>query len=123
VPERFSNVSKRTSTRWYIGAWLVWLVALAVFFATAHRTFSASAFYAIGTSPISGIAWLVAGIAALVMLVVWIGALIRLGQQHSWGWFAVVLIFQIIGLGFIGMVAYAAAGPPDEMAVTRPTVT
>ena len=115
-------MSKRTSTRWYIGAWLVWLVALAVFFATAHKTFTASAFYAIGTSPISGVAWVVAGIASIVMLVVWIGALIRLGQQHSSGWFAAVLLLNLIGLGIIGMLLYAMAGP-DDVVVYRPTVT
>lgn len=93
-----------------------------MFFATAHTTFTASAFYAIGTSPISGIAWLVAGIASIVMLVVWIGALIRLGQQHSWGRLAVVLLLQLIWLGIIGMVIYAVAGP-DDVVVYRPTVT
>ena len=115
-------MSKRTSTRWYIGAWLVWVVALTVFFTTAHKTFTASAFDAIGTSPTSGIAWLVAGIASIVMLVVWIGTWIRLGQLHSWGWFAVVLILQLVGLGIIGMVLYALAGPDDVFVVYRPTV-
>jgi hypothetical protein len=57
------------------------------------------------------------------MLVMWIGALIRLGQLHSWGWFAAVLILQLIGLGIAGMVAYAAAGPRDDLAVYRPTAT
>jgi len=57
------------------------------------------------------------------MLVAWIGALIRLGQLHSWGWFAVVLALQLVGIGIIGMLAYAFVGPNEEMVVTRPTVT
>jgi len=64
-----------------------------------------------GVSPLTAIAWGVALIAGLVMLVAWIGALIRLGQLHSWVWFAVVLLLQLIGLGIIGMVAYALADP------------
>jgi hypothetical protein len=116
-------MSKKTSTRWYIGAWVVWLIALVVFLTTAHRTTTATSFSFVGTNAVSGIAWLIVLIAALVMLVMWIGALIRLGQLHSWGWFVGVLILQLIGLGIIGMVAYAAAGPEDAGMTMRPTVT
>ena len=59
---------------------------------------------------------------SIVMLVVWIGALIRLGQQHSSGWFAALLLLNLIGLGIIGMLLYAMAGP-DDVVVYRPTVT
>jgi hypothetical protein len=116
-------VSRRTSTRWYIGAWLVWVAALVVFFETSHKTLTASAFYAIGPSPVSGIAWVVAGIAAIVMIVVWIAALIKLGQRHRWRLCAAVLVFQLIGLGIIGMLLYALTRPPDDVVVYRPTVT
>ena len=125
VPVRartFSSVSKTTSSRWYLGAWVVWVTALALFFTTAHETFTASAFYAIGTSPVSGVAWLVAGIASIVMWVVWIGALIHLGQQHRSGWVAALLVLQLVGLGIIGMLLYTLAGPHDVV-VHRPTVT
>ena len=111
-------MSKSTSTYWYIGAWVVALIALAVAYTTGHSTAAST-----NVSPLTGIAWGVAMIAGLVMLVAWIGALIRLGQLHRWGWFAAVLILQLITLGIIGMVAYAVAGPSDEMVVTRPTVT
>jgi len=68
------------------------------------------------------IAYLVLIATGIVMLVMWIGALIRLGQQHAWGWFVGVLVLHLIGLGIIGMVAYAVAGPPDtDRVVTRPT--
>jgi hypothetical protein len=56
------------------------------------------------------------------MRVVWIGALIRLGRQRSWGWVVAVLVLQLIGFGIIGMVVQALAGPED-MVMTRPTVT
>jgi len=115
---RREAVSKSTSTYWYIGAWVVALIALAVAYTTGHSTAAST-----NVSPLTGIAWGVAMIAGLVMLVAWIGALIRLGQLHRWGWFAAVLILQLITLGIIGMVAYAVAGPSDEMVVTRPTVT
>ncbi len=111
-------MSKSTSTYWYIGAWVATLIALAFAYTTGHSTAASTS-----VSALTGIAWGVAMIAGLVMLVAWIGALIRLGQLHSWGWFAAVLILQLIALGIIGMVAYAVAGPSDEMVVTRPTVT
>ena len=111
-------MSKRMSTRWYIGAWVVALIGLAVAFSSGHSTNASTSM-----SPLTAIAWGVAMIAGLVMLAAWIGTLVRLGQLHSWGWFVVMLILQLIGVGIIGMVAYALAGPHDEMVVTRPTVT
>jgi hypothetical protein len=116
-------VSKRTSTRWYIGAWVVGVLASIVFFLSAHRGMTGTAFFVMGTTPVSAVAWLVAIVASIVTLVAWIGALIRLGQIRRWGWFWVVLILQLIGLGIIGMVAYAAAGPPEDEIATRPTAT
>ncbi len=116
-------MSKRASTRWYIGAWVVGILASIVFFLSAHKGMTGTAFFAIGTTPVSAIAWLIVVIASIVTLVAWVGALIRLGQIRSWGWFATVLILQLIGLGIVGMVIYAVAGPPDEMVVSRPTTT
>ena len=56
------------------------------------------------------------------MLVMWIGALVKLAHLSAWGWFVGVLILHLIGLGIIGMVAYAIAGPEDDtIVVTRPT--
>ena len=61
------------------------------------------------------------------MFVMWIGALIKLGQQRSWGWFAFLLLIYVLTLGvlgIIGMVAYAIAGPGDRSEVVmRPTTT
>jgi hypothetical protein len=116
-------MSKRTSTRWYIGAWVVGILASIVFFLSAHRGMTGTAVFAMGSTPVSAVAWLIAVIASIVTLVAWIGALIRLGQIRRWGWFAAVLILQLIGLGIAGMVAYAVAGPPDAMVVSRPTTT
>ena len=102
---------------------MVGLVALIVFFMTAHKVATGTAFYAVGTTPLSAAAWFLVLIASLVMVVMWIGALIRLAQLHSWGWFAGILVLQLIGLGIVGMVVYAAAGPEDTGVVARPTVT
>ena len=109
-------MSKRITTRWYIGAWVVWLIA---FVALLLISWSAP-----GSTPPPGamLAYLVAAVASLVTLVMWIGALIRLGQQQAWGWFAGLLVLHLIGLGIIGMVAYAIAGPEDiGEVVIRPT--
>jgi UPF0716 family protein affecting phage T7 exclusion len=68
------------------------------------------------------LAYLVLMISAVVMLVMWIGALIRLAQQHAWGWFVGVLVLHLVGLGIIGMIAYAISGPEDTDAVViRPS--
>jgi hypothetical protein len=116
-------VSKAVTTRWYIGAWVVAAISAIVFFMTAQTSASSTGASAIGTSPISVIAWLIVGVCGIVMLIMWIGALVRLGQLHSWGWFVFMLVLQLIGLGIIPMVAYAVAGPQDEGVVTRPSVT
>jgi hypothetical protein len=110
-------MSKRITTRWYIAAWVIYILAVIAFFVMARANNGAS------TPPAGALAaYLLIIATGIVMLVMWIGALIRLGQQHAWGWFAAVLVLHLIGLGIIGMVAYAVRGPADtEMVVTRPT--
>lgn len=112
-------MSKRITTRWYIGAWVAWLIAVIasiVMLRGAQGT---------GSTPLGvGVAYFVIAAAGIVMLMMWIGALVKLGMQRAWGWFVAVLVLQLIGLGIIGMIAYAAAGPGDmEAAVMRPTTT
>jgi hypothetical protein len=110
-------MSKRVTTRWYIGAWVVWVIAF-ISLGLIMRSAGAS------PSPPAVIAYAVMAIAGIVMLVMWIGALVKLGMQHSWGWFVAVLILHLIALGIIGMVAYAIAGPADTgEVVMRPTAT
>lgn len=116
-------MSKRTTTRGYIAAWIVWAIAAVLFLSTAHVHLSATGGYTVGSSPLSASAWIVAGIAGIVMLVMWVGALVRLAQLHAWGWFAAVLVLQFVALGIIPMVGYAISGPEDEVSVTRPSVT
>jgi hypothetical protein len=112
-------MSKRITTRWYIGAWVVWLIALVALIALSRGQQGSS-------SPPPGVAlaYLVMFVTGVVMLVMWIGALIKLAQQHAWGWFVAVLILQLIALGIVGMLAYAIAGPDDSTEVVmRPSVT
>ena len=112
-------MSKRITTRWYIGAWIVWLVALIALIALSRGAPA-------GSSPPPGVmvAYVLMYTAGIVALVAWIGALIKLGQLHAWGWFAGVLILHLVGLGIVGMIAYAIGGPDDLIEVVmRPTVT
>jgi hypothetical protein len=110
-------MSKRTTTRWYIGAWVVYVLAAIAFFTTSRSAQGSGAL-----PPGIWLAYLVLTISAVVMLVTWIGALIRLGQQRAWGWFVGVLVLHLVGLGIIGMVAYAISGPEDTDAVViRPS--
>jgi hypothetical protein len=112
-------MSKRITTRWYIGAWVVAFVAAFVGGLVTRASGSTS------PSPtLSGIVGVIVIVAGLVMLVMWIGALIRLGQLRAWGWFAGVLISHLVFLGIIGMLVYALAGPDDRPEVVmRPTTT
>ena len=109
-------MSKRITTRWYIGAWVVWLIAFIALILMVRGAQGAS-------SPPTGVilAYGVMAVASIVTLVMWIGALVKLGMQQAWGWFAGVLILHLIGLGIIGMVAYAISGPEDTEVVIRPS--
>jgi hypothetical protein len=96
-------------------------ISTMVFFMTAHVQTGGDGTSAVGFSPIAVTAWLLAAACSVVMLVMWIGALVRLGQLRSWGWFVFMFVLQLIGVGIIPMVAYAVAGPEDGMTVTRPS--
>ncbi|HEV2477535.1 MAG TPA: hypothetical protein VGX22_13415 [Candidatus Dormibacteraeota bacterium] len=112
-------MNKRTTTRWYIGAWVVWVVALAGLETVIRSTGSS-----VSPSPTAVMTYAVMAGAGIVMLVVWIGGLAKLGMQHAGGWFVVVLVLQLVALGIVGMVAYAIWGPPDiGEVVIRPTTT
>ena len=111
-------MSKRITTRWYIGAWLVAVLAGIALGLMAREAPAGS------QPPGATVLSLVLIASGIVMFVVWFGALIKLAQQKAWGWFAGVLIPHLIFLGIIGMVAYAIAGPDDtEEVVIRPAAT
>ena len=111
-------MSKRTTTRWYIAAWVIYVIALIALVMSARSTGVQGTS---SSSPALVLGYLVLGIAGIVMLGMWIGALVELGMQRAWGWFVGVLLLHVTGLGIIGMVAYAVAGPEDEdLVVIRP---
>ena len=108
-------MSKRTITRWYIGAWLVWFVSLCALVAMAH-----GASNDLGTNLVTVV---MVG-AGLITLYMWVRALIKLARRHATFSFVVVLLLQLVGLGIVGMVAYALSGPEEKLGyVTRPSVT
>jgi hypothetical protein len=111
-------MSKRITTRWYIGAWVVYVIAIV---ALAMSARAAGAQGASSPTPAMIFEYLVLAASGIVMLVMWIGALVKLGSQRAWGWFIAVLLLHLVGLGIVGMVAYAVAGPEDaDLVVTRP---
>jgi hypothetical protein len=112
-------MSKRITTRWYIGAWVLWLIAFIALWLVMRGSGGSSS-----PPPAAVIPYGVLAIAGIVMLVMWIGALVKLGMQHAWGWFVAVLVLHLVALGIIGMVAYAIRGPSDTTEVAmRPTTT
>jgi hypothetical protein len=114
-------MSKRVTTRWFIGAWVVAVLVGVVTGLVARGAPAGS------PPPIVTILSLVLIACGIVMFVMWIGALIKQGQQRAWGWFAFVLLLYALTLGVLGIVAmavYAFAGPQDEgEVVIRPTAT
>lgn len=111
-------MSKQTTTRGYIISWVLYVVAWVALLMTLHASASQGT-----SSPSSGAAvfYFVLFTLAIAMLIFWIGALIRLGQMASWSWFVAVLVLHLVGLGIVGMLAYAVGGPEDSgVVVIRP---
>jgi hypothetical protein len=108
-------VSKRTITRWYIGAWIVWIVslgALAVMARTTPDSFGRA--FVLDVMIASG----------LITVYMWVRALIKLARRRATFSFVAILVLQLLGLGIVGMAAYALSGPEDKLGyVTRPSVT
>jgi hypothetical protein len=102
-------MSKRITTRWYIGSWIVYILAVIAFFVIGRKAQGSSTW-----PPALFIPYALMAATGVVMLVTWIGALVKLGQQHAWGWFVGVLVLHLVGLGIVGMVAYAVSGPEDN---------
>jgi hypothetical protein len=96
------------------------VIALLAFAAARQQVGSSSLFFPSDPN-LGGLATIIE-LLAVLMVVLWIGALARLARQHDWGWFLAVLILQLVGLGIVGMGAYAIAGPVD-IDLSRPTVT
>ena len=113
-------MSKRTATTWYVGAWFVWIAGV-IGFAIAYRHVNTTGAFWFRDPNLVGLGTIVQ-VAMVVMAGCWIGALIRLAKQHDWGWFLAVLVFQLVGLGIVGMGAYRIAGPID-VDLSRPGVT
>ena len=69
----------------------------------------------------SALAWLLAGLCALAMLVIfaaavaifvaWIGAVLNTANLPSKGWFAALLVIGLLGFQFIATLIYVIAGP------------
>ena len=111
-------MSKGITTRWYIGAWVVWLMGVVAVTLSMRGSTSSS------VPTLAMLGYGAMAIAGLVMVLMWLGALFRLGHLRAWTWFGVVAVLHLIGLGIIGMVAYAVAGPDErDEVVYRPTVT
>jgi hypothetical protein len=87
-------MSKRTTTRWYVGAWVVAVLAAIAMIATAR-----SAAPQASSIPSAALIfeYAVLAIAGIVMLVMLIGALVKLGMQRAWGWFVAILVLHVVG--------------------------
>lgn len=117
---RYRYISKHSTTRAYIAAWLVWIIGIAAYLIVRREMPGGNPLG--NDDPNLAALVVILDVLILVMFVLWLAALARLARQHDWGWFAAVLILQLVGLGIIGMVAYAIAGPID-VDLTKPGIT
>jgi hypothetical protein len=60
------------------------------------------------------VAMIAIAIGALLQLIAWVLAMVATVRIKAWGWFAVLLVFGVLGLEFFVMLAYIIKGP-DEM--------
>jgi len=116
---RYRYIGKNTASSCYIAAWFVWVIALMAF--VVARRYAGVDHLSLTDPNLTGLIVIIEVLAA-AMVVCWIAALVRLWKQHDWGWFVAVLILHVVGLGIVGMVAYAGAGPVD-VDVSKPGVS
>jgi hypothetical protein len=64
-------------------------------------------------------------VSGLITLYMWARALLRLARQQSASNFLASLLWQFVGLGIVGMVAYALSDTEKKPVdvVTRPSAT
>ena len=112
-------MTKRTITRCYIGAWVVWIVSVLALILLAREARPEG-------QPGTATTFVYAAMlgSALLMFVMWVIALVKLARRHATFSFVAILLLQLLGIGIIGMVAYAMSGP-EEIAdfAVRPRVT
>jgi hypothetical protein len=120
-------VSKSTVTRTFLGSLVAFagglvLLGIAAGVAYANGAFVMQGPDVVGVQSIPG-GWalvLLAVVGGVAMIgavvgqfVAWIGALINTSQLQEKTWFVVLLVCGLLGFGFIAMVIYLVAGPPD----------
>jgi bacteriorhodopsin len=112
-------MKKQTATRWYIGAWAAWALALCAL-SVMERAVSADT-----SPPGQSIAYIVVVLATIVMFVTWLAALFDLAHRRRWLLFAGVLLAQLLFIGVVGMLAYALVDRRTEPVdvVIRPAIT
>lgn len=87
-------MSRPLTTRWYIGSWVVCVLAWVALMMTLRNNAGVDS-----PPPVAMLLYVVLFAAAVVMLVFWIGALIMLAHLRAWSWFTAVLVLHLIGLG------------------------
>jgi hypothetical protein len=126
-------MSKSTITKVFFGslvavvAGLV-LVAAGGWLAYANGTFTTTGSEVTGVS-FTPLGWAMIGLVvigtlaiiggAIGQFIAWIGALLNTSRLEDRAWFIALLLLGIFSFGFIGMLAYAFAGPDGTSTTAR----
>ena len=120
-------MSKRTITRTFIGSLVALAAGLVLLIGAGGLAYAQGSFVMDGPDVVgvrsTPFGWSMVALAALgvvtmlgaivAQFVAWIGAVINTAQLADKTWFLVLLILGLLSFGFIAMVIYLAAGPPD----------
>ncbi len=120
-------MSKRTITRIFVGSLVALAAGVVLLVAAGTVAYAQGSFVMDGPDVVSvrstPFGWGMVALATLGVLVVlgalvgqiaaWIGAVINTAQLPDKTWFVVLLVLGLLSFGFIPMVIYLLAGPPD----------
>ena len=124
-------MSKRTITRTFVGSLIALAAGLVLLIGAGGPAYAQGSFIMDGPDVVgvrsTPFGWAMVALAALSVVtmlgamiaqfVAWIGAVINTAQLADKTWFLVLLILGLLSFGFIAMVLYLVAGPPDPQPV------
>ena len=117
-------MSKSTSRTLFLLGLLIWVIGAVVFGMSPDGSkLISNPGNITGFQQVTGLmatgGYLVMALGGILILLSWIGGLVRTAVLGRWGWFIVLLILGLIGLLVLIQLVYVFLGPTDRR-VRRP---